>query len=364
MSLAYKDSAVSGSANFDQSIRHNPKDLLISVGTTIERIPNFPVGPSHMVAHYLWTPTSMKIQDKGLNDLLLWSNQSITVDCYPIFELPRRLDPIYMDRGDVTYETCLEKSLIHESVSQISRTRIAARCNDINSDERLEAFANLWFLSFLMSGKIKLSAKPISLAIPFRGKELFRQHNKLRDFNRTVPMANNITKMNHAKHGEYAALENGEVRVTFRTQTQSKKSYSMGWHLYTNRLRPINPASQRLFKGDLTLNETTIPLFEAARRLDPNFIGLHTNGKAKYKSENPTPELKRVTRLLTKMYFTGYFAHNEAELIARRAGHTALCLLFGDHKIKNPKALSIPRESALTVHLPNASEILGEARSN
>ena len=364
MSLDYKDSTASRSTISDQSIRHHLKDLLISVGTAVERIPNFPVGPSHMVAHYLWTPTSTKIQDKGFNDLLIWSNQSIKVDYYPIFELPRRLDPIYMDRDDITYETCLEKSLIHESIVQISRTRIAARCCDINSDEKLEAFSNLWFLSFLMSGKIKLSAEPISLAIPFRGKELFRQHNKFRDFNRTIPMANNITKMNYAKRGEYAALENGEVRVTLRTQTQSKKSYSMGWHLHTNRLRPINPMSQRFFEGYLTLNEATIPLFEAARRLDPNFIGLHTNGKATYKSENPIPELKRITRLLTNMYFTGYFARNEAELISKRAGHAALCLLFGDHKIKNPKALSIPRESALTVQIPNASEILGETRNN
>ena len=362
MSLAYKDSAASGSANSDQSIPHNLKDLLISVGTNIERIPNFPVAPSHMIAHYLWTPTSMKIQSKGQNNLRMWSNQSVTVDYYPIFELPRRLDPIYMDRGDVTYEACLEKSLIHESIIQISRTRIAAQCNDINSDERLEAFSNLWFLAFLMSGNMKLAAEPFSLSIPSRGKELFRQHNKFRNFNRTVPIANNINKINQARHGEYAALENGEVRVTFRTQTQPKKSYSMGWHLHTNRLRPINPRSQRLFEGDLTLNEATIPLFEAARRLDPNFIGLHTKGK--YKSENPIPELKRIRRLLTKMYFNGYFAHHEAKLIEKRAGHTALCLLFGDYKIENPKALSIPKGSVLIVQTPSDSGILDEARNN
>ena len=361
MSLDYKDSAASESANSDQSIRHNLKDLLVSVGTTIERIPNFPVGPSHMVAHYLWTPTSMKIQNKGLNNLHMWSNQSMTVNYYPIFELPRKLDPIYLDRGDVTYETCLEKSLIHESIILINRTRIAARCNDINSDEKLEAFFHLWYLTFLMSGNMKLPAKPFNLAIPSRGKELFRQHNKFRDFNRTVPVANNINKINQARHGEYAALENGEVRVTFRPQTHSKETYSMGWHLHTNRLRPINPISHGLFEGDLTLNETTVSLFEAARRLDPNFIGLHTKGKVKYKSENPIPELKRITKLLTKMYFNGYFAHNEAKLIEKRAGHTALCLLFGDHKIENPKALSIPKGSALTVQISNTSEILNEA---
>lgn len=327
-------------------MRIRDKETEISIGVPLEYGHGSKNRKKHLSVRWGWRYDTLQCRQLDeTGGLRIFLGESCTFNCDPIFQPAIMLDPnlcTNKENGESIYSP---SSPIPNALILLDKIKTSARFKEISIEEMKMLFVQIIRLWLLLAKDEwheyldPMDIDNLQISLPPSDPSLFREtqfKNRHKSSFFKVATGKNLA--------EYGFLREGEVRVSikpFRKNSRnSRPNYTWAWNISELQLRPLNLLSKNLLRGYMSSKYEVVPLFEACRRLDPNFPDKNSDGQLIYSSSPPIIEsLNQMSKVMED--YTHYrLGEEEIKRLVRNAGHLAACLLYGDYISNNSVGLA------------------------
>ena len=334
-------------------MRIRDKETEISIGVPIEYGHGSKNRKKHLSVRWGWrydTLRCRRLDETG--GLRIFHGESCTFNCDPIFQPAIMLDPnscSYKENGESIYSL---NSPIPDALVLLDKIKTSARFREINIRYMKMLFVQIMRLWLLLEKSEwheyldPMDIENLQISLPPDDPSLFRENqfkNRYKSSFFKVATGKNLA--------EYGFLREGEIRVSikpFRKNSRnSRPNYTWAWNISELKLRPLNSLSKNLLSGYISNKYEIVQLFEACRRLDPNFPNRNSEGQLIYSTSPPVIRSLNQMNSVMEAYTHYRLDKKEIEKLSSYALHVAACLLYGDFMSNNSVGLADTRQAIL-----------------
>lgn len=327
-------------------MRIRDKETEISIGVPLEYGHGSKNRKKHLSVRWGWrydTLLCRRLDETG--GLRIFSGESCTFNCDPIFQPAMLLDPnlcTNKENGESIYSP---NSPIPTALVLLDKIKTSARFKEINTRDMKMLFMQIIRLCNLLEKDEwheyldPMNIENLQISLPPNDPSLYREiqfQNRHKSSFSKIATGKNLA--------EYGSLRKNEVRISIKpfqkNSRNSRPNYTWAWNISELKLRALNSLSKNIFEGHISNKYEIVSLFEACRRLDPNFPTKNSDGQLIYSSSPPIIESFNQMSKVIEAYTYCKLGKEEIEKLASCARHVAACLLYGDYISNNSVGLA------------------------